>query len=69
MPPPPKKKDESGAIILATVSLATLRPIEQAMNDTEKEKTGLTKLTPRELKNLNEWLDGNAVLAPGDPLK
>jgi hypothetical protein len=65
MPPPPAN-DPNKAIILATVSLTTLRPIEDAMNPTEKEKTGLTKLTAGELANLNEWLDGNAVLAPGN---
>ncbi|MFL6596779.1 MAG: hypothetical protein ACJ8KF_02310 [Chthoniobacterales bacterium] len=65
MPPPPDD-DPNKAIVLATVSLTTLRPIEEAMNDHEKQKTGLTRLTTEELKNLNEWLDGNAVLAPGN---
>jgi len=75
MPPnndPTKKdqpKDPAKAIMLAKVSLITLRPIEQAMNDSEKQKTGVARLHAEELANLNEWLDNNAVLAPGDPPK
>ncbi len=41
------------------------KPIEQLMNDKEKQKSGLTKLSAEELANLNEWLDENTVLAPG----
>lgn len=39
------------------------------MNDKERQKSGLTKLSAEELANLNEWLDENTVLAPGDPPK
>ena len=35
--------------------------------DKEKQVTGLTKLTPEELKNLNDFLDTDKVLA-ADPL-
>jgi hypothetical protein len=45
------------------------KPIEQLMNDKERQKSGLTKLSAEELANLNEWLDENTVLAPGDPPK
>jgi hypothetical protein len=53
------------AIILATQSFTTIRSLKEAMNDTEKEKTGLTELTDEQWKNLDVWLSGNAVLAPG----
>jgi hypothetical protein len=69
MPPPhkkvqPKNTDPSRAII--KLSFKTLRPIEQAMDETEKQNTGIGRLKKEELINLNEWLDSNAVLAPGD---
>ena len=35
------------------------------MNATDKQRTGLTKLTAQELVNLGTWLNTNAVLAPG----
>jgi len=35
------------------------------MNASDKQKTGLSRLTPKELVNLGSWLDNNAVLAPG----
>jgi hypothetical protein len=60
------QKDPKRAIMFAKVNLITLRPIEQAMNDNEKQKTGVAKLSQEELTNLNEWLNANAVLAPGD---
>ena len=42
-----------------------LNKIEDVMNQTEKEKTGLTKLTAQELKNLNDFLNDSITLAPG----
>ena len=39
--------------------------IEQVMNESDKKRTGLTKLSPKELVNLNSWLDKNGVVAPG----
>ena len=32
------------------------------MNDKDKKRTGLTKLSPKELANLNAWLDIDKVL-------
>ena len=43
----------------------TINKIEEVMNQTEKEKTGIIKLNAQELKNLNDFLDNNTVLAPG----
>jgi hypothetical protein len=39
--------------------------IEEAMNDLDKKRTGLSKLNAEQLAALNEWLDKNAVLSPG----
>jgi hypothetical protein len=39
--------------------------IEQLMTDDEKKKTGLSKLTPQELAELNAFLDPSLVVAPG----
>jgi len=60
------QKDPNRAIMLAKINFITLRPIEQAMNENERQKTGVAKLSQEELANLNEWLNANAVLAPGD---
>jgi hypothetical protein len=65
MPPPPKKKDKDHAIAIAKVTFIHPKTIEQAMNDVEKNATGLGKLTATELANLNEFIT-SAVLAPGD---
>ena len=51
------------------VRIITLNRIDQAMNATDKQRTGLSKLTAKELVNLGTWLNNNAVLAPGDPIK
>jgi hypothetical protein len=39
--------------------------IERLMNATDKQRTGLSRLTAQELVNLGTWLNSNAVLAPG----
>jgi hypothetical protein len=49
-------------LVLVTV---TVNKIEEVMNQTEKDKTGISKLSAQELKNLNDFLDKNTVLAPG----
>lgn len=41
--------------------------IEELMSDEAKQATGLNKLTPQELANLNAWLDPDKVLS-GDPV-
>jgi hypothetical protein len=43
------------------------KPIEDLMNDKEKQLTGLAKLSAKELANLNEWLDVEKVFVP-DPI-
>jgi hypothetical protein len=43
------------------------KPIEDLMNDKEKQLTGLAKLSAKELANLNEWLAPDKVLVP-DPM-
>jgi hypothetical protein len=66
---PPKdqpQKDPKRAVMFAKVNLIKLRNIEDAMTGPEKTKTGVANLTAEELANLNQWLDNNAVLAPGD---
>jgi hypothetical protein len=37
------------------------------MNETEKQDTGLNKLSDQEKRNLDQWIKDNVVLAPGDP--
>jgi hypothetical protein len=46
------------------VKIITVNRIEQVMNAEDKKRTGLTKLSPKELVNLGSWLDDNGV-APG----
>jgi hypothetical protein len=48
------------------VKIITRKRIEEVMNAKDKERTGLTKLSPKELGNLGSWLDTNGVVAPGD---
>ena len=64
---PKKTVTEHDALFIVRVSIEKGKPIEQLMNDKEKQVTGLTKLTPEELKNLNDFLDTDKVLA-ADPL-
>jgi len=40
-------------------------PIEDVMNEADKGRTGVKSLTNAQRAALNEWLDKNAVLAPG----
>ena len=40
-------------------------PIEEVMNDPDKTRNGLKNLSKAQWAALNEWLDKNAVLAPG----
>jgi hypothetical protein len=63
----PKKTFTYDGLFIVAVSIKKGKPIEQLMNDKEKQVTGLAKLSYEELANLNEWLDTNSVLAPGDP--
>ena len=74
MPPPPS---ENALFIISAKSVKGQKliklifekdkPIEDLMNDGQKQATGLKKLTPQELANLNAFLDPDKVLAPGDP--
>jgi hypothetical protein len=63
---PKKILTEDYGLFIVTVSIKRGKRIEQLMNDKEKQLTGLVKLTTQELANLNEWLNKNAMLAPGD---
>ena len=63
MPNPPDEKYEK-AILERTITFTTIRSLKDAMNVTEKQHCGLTKLTDPQWKNLDDWLSGNAVLAP-----
>ena len=40
--------------------------IEQLMTSDEKTKTGVARLKPEELAELNAWLDTDLVVAPGN---
>ena len=51
--------------LTAKTRIITRRRIEDVMNNLDKKRTGLAKLTPRELVTLNQWLNSNAVVAPG----
>jgi ketosteroid isomerase-like protein len=51
---------------LFKVQIKKVGLIERVMNPRDKVRTGLAKLTRGDLKALNEWLDKNGVLAPGD---
>lgn len=50
----------------AQVKIIMQTRIDQLMNAADKQRTGLTKLTAKELANLGTWLDKNGVLAPGN---
>ena len=63
MPPPPNNEDD--ALFIITVKKGT-KLIEQLMNGDEKKKTGLIKLTPQELAELNAFIDPGLVVAPGN---
>ena len=64
MPTPPKEEEENSP---------TQKNIEDVMTAEERHATGLSKLSPVELKKLNAWLGmnikklglGNGDLAPG----
>jgi hypothetical protein len=51
--------------LTANTKIITRRRIEAVMNNPDKQRTGLSKLTPKELAALNSWLSTNAVVAPG----
>jgi hypothetical protein len=55
-------------LFIVTVHIERGKPIEDLMNDKEKQLTGLAKLTAQELANLNEWLDIDKVQFPLDRL-
>ena len=56
---------ERTPLVLVTVTIGKLSEVMKQMNQTEKDKTGLSKLTDQELENLHDFLDDNVVLAPG----
>jgi hypothetical protein len=62
MPPPPNNEDD--ALFIIKIEKANTL-IEQLMDDNEKQKTGLSKLTAEELAELNAWFDSSLVVAPG----
>jgi hypothetical protein len=51
--------------LTANTKIITRKRIEQVMNNIDKQRTGLSKLTATELAALNSWLNTNAVVAPG----
>jgi hypothetical protein len=61
----PKKTLTYNPRFIVTVRIKKVKRIEQLMNDKDKERTGLTKLTPKELANLNAWLDTDRFVPPG----
>ena len=65
---PNKTLTRDYGLFIVTVRIEKRKPIEDLMNDKEKQLTGLAQLTPEELANLNEWLDPNNVVA-SDPLQ
>ena len=79
MPPPPNDQPQTpNAIFLISAKyekdqrLVRLivtkgKPIQDVMNQQDKDRTGLGKLDANDLINLNAWLDPNIVVAPGDP--
>lgn len=79
MPPPPNVQPQtpSALFIISAKSVQGQKliqlifkkgkPIEDLMNDAQKQATGLKKLTDQELANLNAFLDPDKMLAPGDP--
>ena len=52
----PSKAD---ALFLVRVRIRKVKPIEEVMNNKDKERTGLAKLSPKELANLNAWLEAD----------
>jgi hypothetical protein len=52
-------------LVLVEVTIGKLSDVMKQMNQTEKDKTGLSKLTDQELATLHDFLDDNVVLAPG----
>ena len=65
MPPPPNEKPEEiktvtedDALFIARVRIIRgQKLIEQLMSSEDLQRTGLAKLSPDELGNLNAWLD------------
>lgn len=55
-------------VFIVTVHIERGKRIEDLMNEKEKQLTGLARLTPQELANLNEWLDIDRVQFPLDRL-
>ena len=51
-------------LVKVETKIVTLKRIDALMSKKDKKRTGLSKLTPKELVNLGSWLDGNGV-APG----
>lgn len=52
-------------LVKVETKIVRLKRIEKVMNKEDKKRTGLSRLTPKELVNLGTWLDDNGVLAPG----
>jgi hypothetical protein len=48
------------------VEIKKVAAIEDVMNALDKTRTGLARLTAAELRVLNQWMDANTVLAPGN---
>jgi hypothetical protein len=55
-------------LFIVTVRIERGKPIEELMNDKEKQLTGLARLTPQQLASLNEWFDIDKVQFPVDRL-
>jgi hypothetical protein len=63
---PKKTRIGDYGLFIVRVRIKKVKRIEQLMNDKDKERTGLNKLTEQELANLNSWLDPDKVLS-ADP--
>jgi len=64
---PQNNPSEADALFLVTVRIKKVKRIEQVMNDKDKERTGLMRLSRKELANLNAWLDTYEGLS-ADPM-
>jgi hypothetical protein len=61
---PKKTVTKDYGLFIVTVCIEKGKPIEDLMNDKEKQLTGLAKLSAKELANLNESLDVDKVFVP-----
>jgi hypothetical protein len=59
-------QDTSMKVYSVKLQIKKVANIEKVMNAPDKTRTGLARLTSGELRALNQWLDVNTALAPGN---